>query len=118
MSRKPIAKFHAMQNLNAAVAQISEKSNVEMVDTCCYHVNFAAPATGEFIVEARNADVESYDTSNWFEVNFALPLEITAETDVQILLNELPFKEIRLKWFPSSASSTINTFLVMKAKGA
>lgn len=89
-----------------------------MVDTCCYHVKFAAPATGEFFVEARNADTESYDTSNWFEVNFGAELTITAETDVQILLNELPFKEIRLKWVPDSASSTMDAYLVMKAKGA
>jgi hypothetical protein len=118
MSRKPIAKFRAITSLSAASAQISKESNVEMVDTCSYHVKFSAPASGDLVVEARNADTEAYDSTKWFEVNFGAPLTITAEIDVQILLNELPFKEIRLKWVPSSASGTFDAFLVMKAKGA
>ena len=118
MSRKHVVKYHSMSNLPAGSAQVSSETNVENLDSCSYHVKFASAASGTFKVQARNADLKTTDTTAWYDVNFGTPLTISSETDVQILLNQLPFKEVRLVWTPSSASGLMNAYLVMKTVGA
>lgn len=120
MSRRPVVKHIAFDALNAAVAQTQNPvTSVENQDTASYHVKFSAPASGTFSVQARNADLRPDQAAlAWYDLNFGAPLTITAESDVQIVLNELPFKEMRLVWTPTSASGTMSAYLLMKAKGA
>ncbi len=118
MSRKHVVKYQAFTDLSASVSQTSAPTNVENTDGVSYHVKFSSPSSGTFSVQARNADLKSTDTVAWYDLNFAVPLTVTSETDVQILLNSTPFKEIRLVWTPSSGSGLINAYLVMKTVGA
>jgi hypothetical protein len=121
MSRRPVVKYTAFNALSAAATQTqSQPTNVENTDTASYHVKFSAANSGTFRVQARNRDLlPAEDILNtWYDVNFGSPLTITAETDVQIVFNELPFKEIRLIWEPSAGSGTVSAYLLMKAKGA
>jgi hypothetical protein len=120
MSRRPVVKYIAFDALPASAAQTQVvPTNVENTDSCSYHVKFSAPASGTFTVQAKNADLRPDQASiAWYDLNFGSPLTITAETDVQIVLNEMPFKEMRLVWTPSSASGTVSAYLLMKAKGA
>lgn len=118
MSRKHVVKYAALVAVSASSPQLTTATNVENTDGVSYHVKFDAPASGTFVVEARNADLKVTDTDSWYPVNFGTPLVISGETDVQILLNLTPFKEIRLSWTPSSASGNMSVYLIMKTVGA
>jgi len=121
MSRRPIVKYTAFDALSATTAKTqAQPTNVENTDTASYHVRFSAANSGSFRVQARNTDIlPAADLApTWYDINFGAPLTVTAETDVQIVFNELPFKEIRLIWEPSAGAGTISAYLLMKAKGA
>lgn len=118
MSRKHVVKYIALDAVLASDPQLTLATNVENTDGVSYHVKFDAPATGTFVVEARNADVKATDTGAWYPVSFGTPLAIIAELDVQILLNLTPFKEMRLVWTPTTASGNMSAYLIMKTVGA
>jgi hypothetical protein len=119
MSRRFVVKYTAFDALPAAVSVTSIVTNVENTDSCSYHIQFANPASGTFKVQAKNADLRTDQAAlAWYDLNFGASLTITAEIDVQIVLNELPFKEMRLVWMPSSATGTMSAYLLMKVKGA
>lgn len=114
MGRKSVVHGHKMLDaVSASASQTSESTNVEQVDKLSIHCLFTVASSGTFVVQARNGKTDS-----WYDLNFGAALTITSETDVQILLNECPFTDIRLKWTPSSASGTLTASLTMKAVGA
>lgn len=121
MSRRPLVKYTAFDALSAATAQTQiYPTNVENTDTASYHIRFSAANSGTFRVQARNRDVlPAADlAATWYDVNFGSPLTVASETDVQIVFNEMPFKEIRLIWEPSAGAGTISAYLHMKGKGS
>jgi hypothetical protein len=119
VSRKNIVqKFDMLKGVSAASPQTSVKTNVEQLDSASIHVKFSSVVSGTLTVEARNGSYPEHDDSNWYPLSFGSALTITSETDVQILLKEMPFSEIRLKWVPSAATGIVNAFLTMKTYGA
>jgi hypothetical protein len=114
MGRKSLVHgFKMLDAVAASSAQTSAATNVEQVDKLSIHCLFTNASSGTFIVEARNGSKDG-----WYALDFGVPLTVTAETNVQIVLNESPFTDIRLTWTPSSASGTMTASLTMKAVGA
>jgi len=114
VARKSLVHSYKMLNAVAAGSnQTSAATNVEQIDKLSIHCLFSAAASGTFVVQARNGSSDS-----WYNLVFGAALTITSETDVQILLNECPFTDIRLLWAPSSASGTLTATLTMKSVGA
>ena len=120
MSRKHVvSKFDMMSGLSATTTQTSVKTNVEQLDSASIHIKFSAPNTGTLVVEARNGVYPEHESElNWYELAFGAPLSLASETEAQILLKEMPFSEIRVKWVPSSGAGTMNAYLSMKVYGA
>lgn len=114
MSRKNVILGHkAFNAVSATSTQLSAETDVSYLDSLSYHCKFSAANSGEFKVEAQNGDKDS-----WYQVPFSSTLTITTETEVQILMNELPFTRIRLRWVPSAGSGSLTCFLTSKSKGA
>jgi len=108
-----------LKNLSATSNQTSGKTNVANMDSASIHIKFSAANSGEFIVEARNGEYAAHEAElNWYALQFGELLTITTETDVQIVLAEMPFTEVRLKWIPSAGAGTMNAYLTMKTAGA
>lgn len=120
MSRKHVvSKFDMMNGLSASSNQTSVKTNVEQLDSASIHIKFSAPNTGVFVVQARNGVYPEHESElNWYELPFGAPLAVTAESEVQIVLKEMPFSEIRVKWLPTAGAGTMNAYLSMKVYGA
>jgi hypothetical protein len=114
MARKSLVHSYKMLDQVAAnSAQTSGPTNVEQIDKVSIHCLFSVASSGTFKVQARNGSADS-----WYDLNFGAALTVTTETDVQILINETPFTDIRLLWTPSSASGTLTATLTMKAIGS
>ena len=90
----------------------SSETDVSQLDKASIHCLFSTANSGTFTVEAKNGDSDT-----WYELNFGSPLTITTETDVQILLNEMPFTRIRLKWVPSAGAGTLTATITSKTVG-
>lgn len=120
MSRKHlVTKFDMLKGVSAVSAQTSVITNVEQLDSASIHVKFSAANSGSFILEARNGVYKENEVEeNWYALDFGVPLNIIAETEVQIMLKEMPFSEIRLKWVPTTGTGVINSYLTMKSYGA
>lgn len=130
MSRKHVVNSYEMftgtkvatgaitPSVDASVPQTSKLSNVNSADSATIHVNFSTPNSGTLVVQARNIETLPGENTAWYELSFGGPAVITGETDVQILLNALPFYEIRLVWTPSAGAGTMSAFLNTKVSGA
>ena len=120
MSRKHVVSFIAMDKLDASSSQATKPTNVQNLDNCSYQIRFENVASGSFVIQTRNGvfkpSVE--EETGWQDLNFGAPLTITAQKDVVILINTLPFTEMRLFWYPTSASGAITADLIMKTTGA
>lgn len=120
MSRKLlIHKFDMLSgvsnNMNAAFTSV--ETNVEQIDKLSIHVKWsAAGPTGTFTVQARQGS----ESTDWYDLAFAVPIEVLAtDTEIQLVIAETPFREIRLKWAPTNAvSATTKAILTAKAVGA
>lgn len=113
MSRKHSHSFTAFNAVDATTPQTSISTSVMGIDKLSYHIKFSANNSGEFFIEAQNSD-----TDTWFVVSFNAPMIITADNEAQLIMNECPFKNLRLKWVPSAGSGTITAVLQMRSVGA
>ena len=131
MSRKPVVNSYEMftglkasngqvsPSVDATILQISKLTNVTPADSATIHINFSAPNTGEITVQARNIEVGPNEPDRgWYNLSFGAPTIITNESDAQVLLNSLPFYEIRIMWTPTVGAGTISAFLNTKVSGA
>lgn len=118
MARKnTIPGFKIFNATSATTNQTSSTVNVLNLDKCSVHVKFSAANTGEFTVEARNRRDES-DDAPWYQLDFGSDLTVTDETQVQIVLNSLPFTDFRVNWIPSAGSGTLTARVTAKTEGA
>lgn len=120
MSRKHVVSYIAMDELDASSSQATKPTNVQNLDNCSYQIRFENAASGSFVVQTRNGVFKPSieEETGWQDLSFGAPLTITAEKDVVILINTLPFTEMRLIWTPTSASGKMTTDLIMKTVGA
>lgn len=105
--------FIAFNAVAATTTQTSVSTSVQGIDKLSYHIKFSANNTGEFFIEAQNSD-----TDTWFNLSFNTVMTITADNEAQLIMNEVPFKNLRLKWVPSTGAGTITAILHMKSLGS
>lgn len=131
MSRKHVIHQYNMlegQTVNMSANITSNISNVEQLDKCSIHLTWTAGPVGEFIIEARNGGTPAaltalpkakYDDS-WYVLPVSAAGTITApDSELLILLNELPFTDIRIKYVATSGSaSDLKMLLTAKVVGA
>jgi len=113
MSRKVSHSYTMLNAVAATSAQESGVVNVFGVDKLSIHVKFSANNSGTFTVYARNSEDDA-----WFSVSFNVTPTITADNEALLVMNEVPFHEIKLAWAPSAGSGTMTAVLKMKSVGA
>lgn len=130
MGRKLVIHQYNMldgQTVNMSSSITSNITNVEQLDKVSIHCSWTAGPAGEFKLEARNGgrgapntNINTPISDSWFVLDFGTPLTITgADSEVQILLVECPFTDIRLTYTPSSGSaSDLKALLTAKVVGA
>lgn len=102
----------ATPNLSGSLT--SNISNVEQLDKVSIHCSWSAGPVGEFFLQARNGATDS-----WFDLDMGSAMTITgADDELQILLNECPFTDIRLRYTPTSGAAVLTAYLTMKTVGA
>lgn len=106
-SKAVIYDYKSIDSQAANVAQTSTETVVGQMDKLSYHITFSAAASGTFTVQARNGKKDS-----WYNLVFAAPLTISAETVVVINLLELPFQYLRLQWGGDAACAGTLTAVV------
>lgn len=102
-------------NMNASFT--SQTVNVQNTDKASIHVKWSvAGPEGAFTLEARQGD----ESTDWFELSFGSAITIlNTETEIQLMLTEIAFREIRLKWAPTnSVSATAQAIITLKTVGA
>lgn len=109
MSRLNTHSFTALGAVAATATQTSISTSVVGVSKLSYHCKFSAANSGAFTVEAQNSDADT-----WVSVPFNVTMTLTAETEALIVMNEVPFKNLRLVWTPSAGSGTLTAVLSMK----
>lgn len=131
MGRKHVVHQYNMfegQTINMSSSLTSNMSNVEQLDTASIHVTWTAGPAGTFVLEARNGGFPAPNTAlpqakyndSWYAVDVGSAITITAlDSELLILLNELPFTDIRLRYTPSSGAATdLKALFTAKVKGA
>ena len=113
MSRKNTHAYTVFNTVSATATQTSVSTSVQGIDKLSYHCKFSTNNTGTFTVEAQNSDSDT-----WVSVPFNVAMTITADNEALIVMNEVPFKNLRLVWTPSAGAGTLTTILNMKSVGA
>lgn len=114
MGRRPqIAGYPALLNADATVSQTSSISTVDWCDKASYHVTFSTANSGELFVEAQNNASDS-----WYVLDFGTPLEVDAQTEIILNINQINFYGMRLRWEPSAGAGEISAILFSAAEGA
>ena len=117
MGRKNVVKsFKMLDAVDISSSQTSDATNVINLDTASIHVVWSAGSSpvGTITVEARNGENDS-----WYELDFGSTISVSgASGDHQIMLNEMPFTDIRILYTATSGSATLTATLTMKTMGA
>jgi hypothetical protein len=111
--RKTVHSYTVFNAVDATTTQTSEKTVVQGIDKLSYHVKFSANNAGTFNVQAQNSDSDT-----WVNISFNAVMTIAAENEALIIMNEVPFKNLRLVWTPSAGSGTMTAILNMRAVGS
>lgn len=131
MGRKNVLHQYNMfegQSVDMANSLTSNISNVEQLDKASIHVTWTAGPVGTFVLEARNGGTPQALTAlpkakyndSWYVVDVGSAISITgSDSEFLILLNEMPFTDIRLRYTPTSGSATdLKALLTAKVQGA
>ena len=116
MSRKNVISLDLFKDASASMAGdlTSKEVFVRELDKASIHCKWVAGPVGEFQVQAQNNDSDS-----WFTLVSGAAWAIGgSDSEAQIILNELPFTKIRLKYVRTSGTGTLAAFLTSKSTGA
>ena len=122
MSRKLTHSYSMFKSASAPLGAVdatipednsSNATDISQVDKASIHVVFSAPNTGILAVFVRNGLNDPF-----FELNFGAPLAVTADTELNIEMQQLDFKDMYLLWTPSAGAGTITANLHMSSLGA
>lgn len=114
MARKNVFTFAMFDGADLSGDLISPITNTINMDKASIHVSWNGTApVGEFSIEARNSATDS-----WYSLDFGNPIAVATDSgNHQLLLNELPFYEIRLNYYATSGTGTVDAVLVAKQVG-
>lgn len=88
-------------------------TDISQVDKATIHVVFSAASSGALSIWAKNSLEDSF-----FELNFGTPLTVTAETEINIEMQQLDFQLMYLAWVPTAGAGTLKANLHMASVGA
>jgi hypothetical protein len=92
----------------------SREIDTSQMDKASMHLKWAAGPTGEFKVFAKNKS-----DGDFYELSFGESLTIDgSDSEVQIILNEMPFVAIRLDYVAGTGAADLTALLTEKSVGA
>lgn len=120
MGRKHVIKIDMFKDLSADMSGslTSREIDVSELDKASIHCKWVAGPEGEFQIQAKNYD-QLPITDSWYTLETGTAWSVVAaDSEAQIVLNELPFVRLRLVWVPTSGSGTLISYLSSKSTGA
>jgi hypothetical protein len=121
MSRKNILRpFKMLNAVSMASNQTSSVTNVVNIDIAHILVEWSGTSpVGTLAVQARHNQESTNITGSWFDLDGLSAIAISGNTGShQILLNELPFSEIRLVYTFTSGTGSLTATIQGKVVGA
>lgn len=116
MGRKNVLKSFKMIDSGDLSGNItSSVTSVINMDKASVHLNWSGSSpVGTVTVEARNGE-----DNPWYELDFGSTISISGNSgDHQLVLNELPFTDIRLQFASTSGTGNIDAIITSKVTGA
>lgn len=116
MGRKNVVKSYAMIPVGDMSGSIvSDTVNVINLDKASIHVDWSgATIDGMLFVDARNGEQDT-----WYELDFNVDLVVDTDTgNHQIIFNELPMTDIRLRYEPTTGTGNLTALITLKVVGA
>lgn len=99
----------------------SGATSVKGVDKASILVEWSAGTSpvGTITVEARNGDGDGQTAPTWYELDMGSAISVSGSSgNHQLVFNELPFTDLRIKYTRSSGTATMTATITMKAVGA
>lgn len=120
MGRKTTALHKMFDEVDISSTQTSEASSVLGLDYCTIHVTWSGSSpVGTITVEATNDRIDTTDTPVYRELDFGATISVSGNSgEHDLVINELSFNAIRIKYTSSSGTGTMTARLVAKVKGA
>lgn len=120
MGRKHVIKLDMLDNSGTPISGdmsapiTSRLVHVNELDKASIHCKWVAGPAGTFTVEVQNTEADQ-----WYALDTGQPWAVTSsDSEVQIVLTELPFINLRLVWTPTSGSGTMTSYLTSKTVAA
>lgn len=118
MARKNVVQsFTMIESQIASTDVTSESTSIINLDQLSIRFSWDSTLEGEIVIEALQR--KSNDVSpDWFELDFGNTILVDAtDTNHQIVFQQMPFTDIRVKFVHSSGSGTIEAKLTGKQIG-
>jgi hypothetical protein len=116
MGRKSVVPgFKMIDSGNLSGNIVSSIVSVKNLDKASIHLDWSGSSpVGTITVSARNGETDS-----WYTLDFGSAISISGNSgDHQIVLNELPFTDIRLDYTATSGTGTLDASITAKVLGA
>jgi len=120
MGRKHLVKSYKMLDSADISANVtSESTNVLNVDTASITLEWTGTApVGTVEIEATNDETTSASPT-WVSLDFGSVISVSgASGNHQLIMTELPFVAIRVKYTSTSGTGNLTATLTMKTTGA
>lgn len=114
MARKHVLKKHQVVTAGDMSSDVtSDPTNIENLDHIAYQAVWTGTPTGSVTIEG------TVDGDTWTTITLDTTISAAGSADdALIVLNNLPFVSIRLKYTASSGSGTLNVNISGKTGGA
>ena len=125
MARKDTVVSQVVTNQSMAASFTSPVTVVRNLDNCSYQINFTtSDAVGSFVVEGSNdyknnvPGDQILNAGNWIALDLGgTPVAASANDQILIDMNQLPFNAIRFRYVRTSGTGTLNAFISCKQIG-
>lgn len=119
MSRKHISKkFNVIESGDISAQVLGQVTECEQFDLLEYRVDWnGATVSGELFVDVATEEYQK--DANWYPLDFGTQLAVNVDTgDHQLLIKDITFKWIRLRYEASTGTGTLNASVKASTKGA
>lgn len=110
-----------LENGDMTLTLTSKETSVKNLDNASIRLEWdiAGTPVGEVVIQAlQEKDNTNVEEADWFDLDFGSTITIdNTQTDHQLILTQLPFDKIRLRYTPTSGSGTLNAKITAKQVG-
>lgn len=97
----------------------SAEINTKELDKAAIHCSWTSGQTGTFELQVKMFEEGPLaDTWTSLASDVAPWIIEAADSEVQIIITEMPFVKMRLKWTPTAATGTMTGYMTSKTVGA